>query len=750
MTIKKKLLSVILVIALTATMLAALAACGKATVKVTFDLNYEGSSPVVVDVEKGSTVTPPDVSREGYKLDGWAPEATSPLSFNFATAIEADRTFYARWKAELQDNYPNPGTKIGTLTGSKYKLEVFDSKVSKVYEIESGKFVDSFQNYAVMSSYISSSVVFGEWITGEYKELTAYIMDGALTMEYENDVLKTADYTAITTVEENKELLQVIGPDAKAVIESNGQFSTYFNVGDGYGGWMRTAMGFWTIKQNTKDDYSADSVAFNAYIGGVQIDSGINTANNIYLDITVKLGDFSRSNIVTERPVNWVPALLGYDVPVLELTSSGANVVELYYGGITEEVEQKDKDGNTVMVEVIVGNVLKIVNSSTKATIVTGEWEYNNATNAIVLDIADTKYPLKRMSGQWNYNTLAFEYDGVSYATETIDWEDALLAKFPAEAAKGLAKEKLTAKASGNPSNVADYTLTLFEDGSASFYGVTSAGAITARSLTNTSTVKYNKWVRSGEDYVVTITDREWGEFSFTFAKKDGVYKTTVNLDEKAGLTDHITAGRIFGDIEFSFSEISHVFNGMITSGMTANTALIMRLREDGSLSIQDIAGTGNNAYGTYTYDANADKFSLVIKDAVSNKELFKGDTTKTAAGIYEFEYEPIKDSIAVMRWQENPTATAVFSGKNSFDITITATFYTDGSVVVDAGQMGKSTGGWRFDSEKNTYHYSAIDSNGDANGRSGSSTYDEATKTYTIKYRSLGADVELKYTAAQ
>ena len=71
---------------------------------VTFDLNYEGSEPIVLQVEAGQYATEPNGAvREGYGLTGWFTEAACENEFDFATPIEANLTLYAGW-LEINEN----------------------------------------------------------------------------------------------------------------------------------------------------------------------------------------------------------------------------------------------------------------------------------------------------------------------------------------------------------------------------------------------------------------------------------------------------------------------------------------------------------------------------------------------------------------------------------------------------------------------------------------------------------------------
>ena len=64
---------------------------------VTFDLNYEGSTPIIqVVAENTVAVKPVDPVREGYYFSGWVVTPTSSTSYKF-NAVTEDVTIYARW-----------------------------------------------------------------------------------------------------------------------------------------------------------------------------------------------------------------------------------------------------------------------------------------------------------------------------------------------------------------------------------------------------------------------------------------------------------------------------------------------------------------------------------------------------------------------------------------------------------------------------------------------------------------------------
>ena len=89
----------------------ALSACGKTSaeptsqsatitdkIKVTFNLNYEGSTSDVVEIDKGTKATKPtDPTRTGYTFNGWYTDAAATTAYDFGTILNEDLTIYAGW-----------------------------------------------------------------------------------------------------------------------------------------------------------------------------------------------------------------------------------------------------------------------------------------------------------------------------------------------------------------------------------------------------------------------------------------------------------------------------------------------------------------------------------------------------------------------------------------------------------------------------------------------------------------------------
>ena len=74
---------------------------------VSFDTDG-GTEIEAQQVNSGSTITEPTApEKEGFIFDGWYKEVNGTEAFDFNTAIDADITLYARWKAVPVDNDTN-------------------------------------------------------------------------------------------------------------------------------------------------------------------------------------------------------------------------------------------------------------------------------------------------------------------------------------------------------------------------------------------------------------------------------------------------------------------------------------------------------------------------------------------------------------------------------------------------------------------------------------------------------------------
>lgn len=68
------------------------------TVTLTFNANSHGTAPAAQTIVKGGTATEPTApTAEGYTFGGWYNEAGCTTEFSFSTALNADKTVYAKW-----------------------------------------------------------------------------------------------------------------------------------------------------------------------------------------------------------------------------------------------------------------------------------------------------------------------------------------------------------------------------------------------------------------------------------------------------------------------------------------------------------------------------------------------------------------------------------------------------------------------------------------------------------------------------
>ena len=68
---------------------------------VTFDLNYDGDTDIVVNVTKGAKVSTPNApTRSGYTFYSWYVDKECTAKYDFGKNVSADMTLYASWKNE--------------------------------------------------------------------------------------------------------------------------------------------------------------------------------------------------------------------------------------------------------------------------------------------------------------------------------------------------------------------------------------------------------------------------------------------------------------------------------------------------------------------------------------------------------------------------------------------------------------------------------------------------------------------------
>lgn len=101
----KKIISMTLALLMCITCSLAIVGCAnpqseqKEYYTVTYDLNYEGSTPKTVQIKAGTRATRYNATRSGYTLDNWynTKECSDGDTFDFLQYINKDTTVYAKW-----------------------------------------------------------------------------------------------------------------------------------------------------------------------------------------------------------------------------------------------------------------------------------------------------------------------------------------------------------------------------------------------------------------------------------------------------------------------------------------------------------------------------------------------------------------------------------------------------------------------------------------------------------------------------
>lgn len=129
---------------------------------VTFDLNYEDSTPITSQAEKGRSVArPEDPTRAGYTFGGWFFDSYGLIEAEFTKtsskfSVTADTTLYAKWN----------------------KVEVKTTPVYVYMENCDSLTVDIYQNDVLLESGVALLKVNGKanWFRGNINENTTHIV----------------------------------------------------------------------------------------------------------------------------------------------------------------------------------------------------------------------------------------------------------------------------------------------------------------------------------------------------------------------------------------------------------------------------------------------------------------------------------------------------------------------------------------------------------------------------------------------
>ena len=94
---KKSVIALVLVLAALVAV-TVFAACD-VTYTYYFEPNYDGAEQITVTVQLGEKLTPPEVERKGYHLEGWYTDSECTIPYNPLGTVLNGQRFYAKWAA---------------------------------------------------------------------------------------------------------------------------------------------------------------------------------------------------------------------------------------------------------------------------------------------------------------------------------------------------------------------------------------------------------------------------------------------------------------------------------------------------------------------------------------------------------------------------------------------------------------------------------------------------------------------------
>lgn len=137
---------------------------------VTFKYNYEDKGVYVVGlVAEGETVgVPTTPEREGYTFDGWYTTADCSTEYDFAAAVTAPLTLYAKWTAAevvpepSPEPTPEPTPDVPKTYTVTFEYNLANQGTYKTIEVEDGNTVEqpgflSYGNYYVVGWYTEAA-----------------------------------------------------------------------------------------------------------------------------------------------------------------------------------------------------------------------------------------------------------------------------------------------------------------------------------------------------------------------------------------------------------------------------------------------------------------------------------------------------------------------------------------------------------------------------------------------------------------
>lgn len=130
-------------------------------VVVTLNPNYEGASNDVRTIDKNSTLSLPEITREGYIFDGWFTEPTGGRLWTNSTPFTESTTLYASWSDEpkvtdlsgvfskyADDSTRNFSQKLTFGDGSSETYDYMGNIIANTYEANDG---NTYTDYIEMS-----------------------------------------------------------------------------------------------------------------------------------------------------------------------------------------------------------------------------------------------------------------------------------------------------------------------------------------------------------------------------------------------------------------------------------------------------------------------------------------------------------------------------------------------------------------------------------------------------------------------
>ena len=152
-----------------------------AQLKITWDYNYSGSTPLINTYSNGETVSGIVALRPGYINTGWYTDAECTTKFNFDSEITADITLYAGWVEMPEMGYSAYQINPADYSNSKSYLAIYPYSTNKYYVYfvanETGTHKIYYVNYYYYDGYyltIKNTTTGTTVIADDYVDNTSY------------------------------------------------------------------------------------------------------------------------------------------------------------------------------------------------------------------------------------------------------------------------------------------------------------------------------------------------------------------------------------------------------------------------------------------------------------------------------------------------------------------------------------------------------------------------------------------------